>query len=83
MKMFDNFKEGIQQIIQLALLLIPLAIVIQILFGNLHQFAGSDAIGNLVQVLKTMGAAGLPGLISLGIIIWLFSVAMTPFSRRM
>ena len=68
----DKINAVIGQIIELGLTLVALAIVAQVLVGpNLPFFGG--VVGNLVGIVKDLGANGLAGLIAVGIIIWLFS----------
>jgi hypothetical protein len=67
----DKVKAVIGQIVDIGLALIALAIVAQVLFGaNLPFFGG--VVGNLVGVVKDLGANGLVGLIALAVILWLF-----------
>jgi hypothetical protein len=40
-------------------------------------FTGDNVTGNIMALVKSLGDAGLVGLIALGVILWLFS------SRRM
>ena len=68
----DKINAVIGQIIDIGLTLIALAIVATVLVGpNLPFFGG--VVGNLVGIVKDLGANGLAGLIAVAIIIWLFS----------
>jgi hypothetical protein len=67
----DKVKSVIGQIVDIGLALIAVAIVAQILFGSNLPFFGG-VVGNLVGIVKDLGANGLVGLIALGVIIWLF-----------
>ena len=49
-----------------------LAIVVQVLFGS-NQFLSSNVVGNLIDIIQSLGNNGLVGLIALAIILWLFS----------
>jgi len=72
MKGIDVIKNWVGALTELALMLLALAIVLAVLIGgNLPFFGGVTA--NIVNWVKDLGAAGLSGLIALGIIIWLFS----------
>lgn len=65
-------KSWIGALTEIGLMLLALAIVAAILVGpNLPFFGG--VVGNLMGVVKDLGANGLVGLIALGIILWLFS----------
>ena len=65
-------KEWIGGLTEIALMLIALAIVAGILVGSPLPFVGS-VVNNLMAFIKDLGANGIYGLITLGIILWLFS----------
>ena len=70
-KVSDWFK-GITAI---SLTLVALGIVWQVLFGNSIPFIGGengDIVGNITEIVAGLGAAGLVGLITVGIVVWLF-----------
>ena len=70
-KVSDWFK-GITAI---SLTLVTLGIVWQVLFGNSIPFIGGengDIVGNITEIVAGLGAAGLVGLITVGIVVWLF-----------
>lgn len=70
--LMDKAKAVIGQVVDIGLALVAVAIVATVLFGpNLPFFGG--VVGNLVGIVKDLGAGGLAGLIALGIIIWLFA----------
>jgi hypothetical protein len=72
MKGIDTLKDWIGALTELALMLLALAIVLSILVGsNLPFFGGVTA--NIMAWVKDLGGNGLVGLITLGIILWLFS----------
>jgi hypothetical protein len=56
----------------MGLMLLALAIVASLLVGANLPFFGA-VVGNIVTLIKDLGANGLVGLITLGVIIWLFS----------
>jgi hypothetical protein len=71
MKAIDTIKNWVGALTELGLMLLALAIVLAILVGsNLPFFGGVTA--NLMGWVKDLGANGLVGLITLGIIFWLF-----------
>jgi hypothetical protein len=53
--------------------LLALGIVLQILFGSDVVFLPVDVIGNITALVVGLGGAGLAGLITVGIIYWIFS----------
>jgi hypothetical protein len=72
MKAIDTMKSWVGALTELGLMLLALAIVLAILVGsNLPFFSGVTA--NIMNWVKDLGSNGLVGLISLGIIVWLFS----------
>ncbi len=70
--MMEKVKGWIGKITEFGLLLIALAIVVQVLFGS-NQFLPSNVVGNLIDIIQSLGNNGLVGLIALAIILWLFS----------
>ena len=65
-------KGWVGELTELGLMLLALAIVLGLLVGtNLPFFGGVTA--NIMSWVKDLGANGLVGLITLGIVIWLFS----------
>jgi len=73
MDMLNRIKQWIGGLTDIGLLLLALAIVATVLVGstNLPFFGG--VVDNIIAVVKNLGANGLVGLISVAIIIWLFS----------
>ena len=65
----------IKGITALSLTLVTLGIVWQGLFGNSIPFIGGengDIVGNITEIVAGLGSAGLVGLITVGIVVWLF-----------
>ena len=65
----------IKGITAISLTLVTLGIVWQVLFGNSIPFIGGengDIVGNITEIVAGLGAAGLVGLITVGIVVWLF-----------
>ena len=73
MDAMSKAKAWIGAITDMGLMLLALAIVATLLVGgnNLPFFGG--VVGNIVGLVKDLGANGLVGLIVLGVIVWLFS----------
>ena len=64
----------IKGITALSLTLVTLGIVWQVLFGNSIPFIGGengDIVGNITEIVAGLGSAGLVGLITVGIVVWL------------
>jgi hypothetical protein len=68
----DKVKTAIGQIVDILLALVALAIVATVLFGSNLPFFGG-VVGNLVGIVRDLGANGLVGLIAMAIILWLFA----------
>ena len=71
--MLETVKNWIAALTEIGLLLLALAIVAALLVGANVPFFG-DVVTNIMALVKSLGDAGLVGLIALAIIIWLFSV---------
>jgi len=66
-------KGWIGALTDLGLMLLALGIVVGILYGQPLPFVGTGVINNLMGLVKALGDGGLVGLITLGIVVWLFS----------
>ena len=67
--------DWIKGITAISLTLVTLGIVWQVLFGNSIPFVGGengDIVGNITEIVAGLGGAGLVGLITVGIVVWLF-----------
>jgi len=71
MHFLEETKRWLGEITEIALLFIALGIAIEILFGPEVLFFG-EIVTNLTALLRSLGDAGLAGLIALGIILYLF-----------
>ena len=71
MEMFDKAKAWILRITELGLLLVALAIVLSVLFGNDVAFFGK-IMGNVMAVVATLGSNGVVGLVAIAVILYLF-----------
>ena len=70
MQYLQELKKWLGEITEIALLLVALGVVVEILFGKTAFFGG--IVTNLTALLSTLGENGLVGLVSLGIILFLF-----------
>ena len=71
--MFPKIKNILREIIDFGLLLIAIEIILELLFGPSSPFLGQNIIDNLVNLVRELGDAGVVGLISIAIIIYLWS----------
>ena len=72
MDAIGKIKAWIGALTDIGLMLLALAIVASLLVGGSLPFFGT-VVGNIVALVKDLGANGLVGLVVLGVIIWLFS----------
>jgi hypothetical protein len=72
MKGIDTVKSWIGALTEIGLMLLALAIVLALLVGSNLPFFGA-VTANIMGLVKDMGSNGLVGLITLGVIFWLFS----------
>lgn len=70
--MLDNAKKSINTITDLGISLMALAIVASLLVGAGNMSFLGDVVGNITALVAELGSAGLAGLISLGVVLWLF-----------
>ena len=71
--MLDKIKSVVSGAMDIGVMLIGLAIVLQVVFGGSVPFLGGDVIGTVIGIVGQLGSAGLVGLISAGILYKLFS----------
>ena len=64
-------KKTVSQLTDIGLSLLALAIVASLLVGSANMSFLGDVAGNIVALVKDLGSAGLAGLLSLGILVWL------------
>jgi len=70
--MFESVRSSIKEITELGLALLALAIVATLLVGQPNMAFLGDVVGNIMGLVAALGSAGLVGLISLGVVLWLF-----------
>ena len=64
--------DWVKSIAHISVLLIALGVVWQVLFGEAVPFVGGDIVGNISGLVAQLGSEGLVGLVTLGILLWLF-----------
>ena len=64
--------DWVKGIAHISVLLIALGVVWQVLFGKAVPFVGGDIVGNISGRVGSLGSDGLVGLITVGILLWLF-----------
>ncbi len=71
--MISKIKQIMREIIDFGLLLVAIAIILELLFGPSTPFLGQNIIDNLIRLIQDLGDAGVVGLISIAIIIYLWN----------
>tara|TARA_B100000929_G_scaffold202380_1_gene160911 strand:+ start:79 stop:300 length:222 start_codon:yes stop_codon:yes gene_type:complete len=71
--MFDQVVGWIKKLTEAGVALLALSIVMQIIFGKAVPFIGGDVIGNITAIVGALGAQGLVGLASVGVIYAIFT----------
>ena len=68
---FENARKIIGSITELGMALLALAIVASLLVGPTNMSFLGDVVGNITGLVTSLGSAGLAGIISLGVVLWL------------
>ena len=71
--MLNTAKSFLREVIDLGLLLIAVAVVLQVIFGQAVPFVGGDIVGNIISIISQLGDGGLVGLIAVGVILYLIN----------
>ena len=69
--MIDRAMNTVSSLTRLGVGLLALAIVVSLLVGTSNMAFFGDVVGNITGLVAGLGNAGLPGLIALGVVIWL------------
>jgi hypothetical protein len=70
--MFENARKVVSNLTEIGIALLTLAIVASLLVGKDNMSFLGDVVGNITGLVAALGSAGLAGLISLGVVLWLF-----------
>ena len=71
--MFEHFIGWIKKLTEAGMSLLALGIVMQVIFGKAVPFIGGDIIGSISGIITTLGAQGVVGLASVGVIYAIFT----------
>jgi len=69
--MFDQAKSWVRSLTEIGVALLALAIVASLLVGPTNMTFLGNVVDNITNLVKSLGSAGLAGLISLGVVLWL------------
>lgn len=67
--MLEKIKNGADGAIDVGIKLISLSIILQIIFGSKVAFLTGNVIGSILDIVWTLGNAGLAGIITV-LIVW-------------
>ena len=70
--MLDTVKSALRQISEVGLLLISAAVILELIFGSSVPYIGIGILDNITALARELGEQGLVGIISIGIIVWLY-----------
>ncbi len=71
--MIDKIKASVAALTDVGIALLAFAIVASLLVGGNNMAFLGDVVGNITSLVQQLGNAGLAGLISLGVVLWLFN----------
>ena len=71
--MIDKIKASVAALTDVGLALLAFAIVASLLVGPANMAFLGDVVDNITALVQKLGNAGLAGLISLGVVLWLFN----------
>ena len=71
--MIDKIKAAVGALTDVGLALLAFAIVASLLVGGNNMAFLGDVVGNITALVQQLGNAVLAGLISLGVVLWLFN----------
>ena len=66
--MLDKIMKGADGAIDVGIKLISLSVILQVIFGSKVAFLTGDVVGSILDIVWTLGNAGLAGIIAEGII---------------
>ena len=73
MKMLSAAKGWLKEILDLGIVVIAVAVILQLIFGAAVPFVGGDVVANVIELVNALGSQGLVGLVALGVLVWSFN----------
>lgn len=73
MDFLSKMKGWAHSVIDLGVVAVALAVVLQVLFGGAVPFLGMDVIGNITGIIAGLGSQGLVGLAGVAVLYWCFN----------
>jgi hypothetical protein len=71
--MIEKAHKAIGGMTAIGISLLGLAIVLQLLVGASNMIFVGNVVGNITEIVAQMGSAGVPGIIALVVVLWLFN----------
>ena len=71
--LIDNIIGWIKKLTEAGIVVIALAVVVQIIFGDAAAFLPGDIIGSLTEIISSLGGANLVGLVAAFLIYKIFT----------
>ena len=68
---FKKIRDWLVWLTEFGLLLVAMAVILQLLFGDEALFA-RNVVQNLIALVNALGQQGFVGLLALAVILWLF-----------
>jgi hypothetical protein len=69
MKMLSMAKDWLKEILDLGIVVIAVAVILQLIFGAAVPFVGGDVVANVIELVNALGSQGLVGLVALGVLV--------------
>ena len=66
-------KDWLKEILDLGIVVIAVAVILQHIFGAAVPFVGGDVVANVIELVNALGSQGLVGLVALGVLVWSFN----------
>lgn len=71
--MLYKVKIFLKEVIDFGLLVVVLGVILQVILRSSVPFIGGDIVNNMLSIIAQLGAGGLVGLITVGIIVYLIN----------
>jgi len=72
-KLFSVAGGILNNVLDLGVKLIAVAVVLQILFGAAVPFIGLDVVAGIIKLVTSLGQQGLVGLVAIAVLYWAFN----------
>jgi hypothetical protein len=66
-------KSWLKEVLELGIVVVAVAVVLQVLFGAAVPFVGGDVVANIIKLVSALGSEGLVGLVAIAVLAWAFN----------